>query len=67
MAALGMGILLSFLMKKAVHFCIFMVGFILVVYLNLNSMAVAVIAIIVGVIYYTIIASRSESEVALDE
>ena len=67
MAALGMGILLSFLMKKAVHFCIFMVGFILVVYLNLNSMAVAVIAIIVGVIYYTIIASRSESEMALDE
>lgn len=27
MAALGMGILLSFLMKKAVHFCIFLIGF----------------------------------------
>ena len=67
MAALGMGILLSFLMKKAVHFCIFMVGFILVVYLNLNSMAVAVIAIIIGVIYYTIIASKSESGVAINE
>lgn len=67
MAALGMGILLSFLMKKAVHFCIFMVGFIMIVYFNLSSMAVAVIAIIVGVIYYSIIASKPESGVAINE
>ena len=54
MAALGMGILLSFLWKKSVHFCIFLVGFILVAYLSLNIMAVAVLAIIVAIIYYNI-------------
>ncbi len=59
---LGMGILLSFLMKKATHFCIFLIGFMLVTYLGLNSMAVAVFAIVVAVIYYTIIASKETPE-----
>jgi len=64
MAALGMGILLSFLMKKAVHFCIFLIGFVLVVYFGLNSMAIAVVGIAVAVIYYSILVSKSESEVS---
>ena len=64
MAALGMGILLSFLMKKAVHFCIFLIGFIMVVYFGLNSMAIAVLGIAVAVIYYSILVSKSESEVS---
>ena len=58
MAALGMGILLSFLMKKAWHFCLFLFGFILIVYFALNTMAVAVIATIAAVIYYTAITSN---------
>lgn len=64
MAALGMGILLSFLMKKAVHFCIFLIGFTLVVYFGLNSMAIAVLGICVAVIYYFILISKSEREVS---
>ncbi len=60
MAALGMGILLSFLMKKAYHFFIFLIGFMLVTYLGLGSMAVAVFAIAVAVIYYTILSSKAE-------
>jgi mannose PTS system EIIC component len=58
MAALGMGILLSFLMKKAWHFCLFLLGFILVVYFSLNTMAVAVLATIAAVIYYTAITGK---------
>lgn len=61
MAALGMGILLSFLMKKAWHFCLFLLGFVLVVYFSLNTMAVAVIATIAAVIYYTAITSKKTS------
>jgi PTS system mannose-specific IIC component len=61
MAALGMGILLSFLMKKAWHFCLFLIGFVLVVYFSLNTMAVAVIATIAAVIYYTAINSKKTS------
>ncbi len=57
MAALGMGILLSFLWKKSVHFCVFLIGFMLVAYLGLNSMAVAVFAIIIAIIYYSIASS----------
>ena len=63
MAALGMGILLSFLMKKGVHFCIFLAGFMLVAYLGLNSMALAAFGIVVAIIYYYILSSKSESEV----
>lgn len=59
MAALGMGILLSFLMKKAWHFCLFLLGFVLVVSFNLNIMAVAVIATIAAVVYYTAICKEN--------
>ena len=52
MAALGMGIILSFLLKKKYHLAIFLIGFILVTYFNLGTMAVAVIAIIASVLYY---------------
>lgn len=61
MAALGMGILLSFLMKKAWHFCLFLLGFVLVVYFSLNTMAVAIVATIAAVIYYTAITSKKTS------
>lgn len=55
MAALGMGILLSFLVKKGVHWAIFLGGFVLSTYFGLSTMAVAVVAVIVAVIYYTVI------------
>lgn len=56
MAALGMGILLSFLAKTKVHFAIFMAGFVLIAYFGaqLSVLGVAVIAAIVAFIYYTI-------------
>lgn len=62
MAALGMGILLSFLMKHPWQFCVFLLGYILVKYLSLSSMAVAVIAICVAVIYYEILNKKKESK-----
>ena len=62
MAALGMGILLSFLMKKAWHFCVFLLGFVLVKYLGLSTMAVAVIAICVAVVYYEVLNSKKEAK-----
>jgi PTS system mannose-specific IIC component len=52
MAALGMGIILSFLLKKKYHLAIFLVGFILVTYFNLGTMAVAVVAVITAILYY---------------
>ncbi|MEG0753970.1 MAG: PTS sugar transporter subunit IIC, partial [Angelakisella sp.] len=61
MAALGMGILLSFLMKKAAHFCIFLLGFMLITYFHLNTMAVAVLGIIAAVIYYTYLSTKNEN------
>ena len=51
MAALGMGIIISFLLKKQWQICIFLLGFVLVTYFNLNTMAVAVIATLLAVIY----------------
>lgn len=63
MAALGMGILLSFLMKKSWHFCLFLIGFMMVTYLKLDMMAVAIFAIAASAIYYSIICSRNKSEV----
>lgn len=60
MAALGMGIILSFLLKKKYHIAIFLVGFILVTYLNLNTMAVAVVGILAAVLYYVSISSLGE-------
>ncbi len=58
MAALGMGIILSFLLKKKVHFAIYLAGFVLVTYFQLNIMAVAVVAIITAVIYYTVVSNK---------
>lgn len=52
MASLGMGIILSFLLKKKYHIVIFLAGFILITYFNLSTMAVAVVAIIASVLYY---------------
>lgn len=57
MAALGMGIIVSFLLKKKYHVVIFLAGFILVTYFNLSTMAVAVVAIIVSILYYVIISN----------
>lgn len=62
MAALGMGILLSFLMKKPVHFCLFLLGFVMVTYFGLNIMAVAVLATIAAVIYYTVLSSKDTTQ-----
>lgn len=58
MAALGMGIILSFLLKKKYHIVIFLVGFILVTYFNLSTMAVAVVAIIAAILYYVNVSSQ---------
>jgi PTS system mannose-specific IIC component len=52
MAALGMGIILSFLVKKNIHWAIFPAGFFLVTYFGLNTMAVAIVGIIVAFIVY---------------
>lgn len=57
MAALGMGIILSFLLKKKYHLAIFLVGFILVTYFNLSTMAVAVVAILTTVLYYVAVSN----------
>lgn len=62
MAALGMGILLSFLMKKPWHFCVFLLGFVFVKYFGLSTMAVAVIAICAAVIYYEILNNKKEAK-----
>ncbi len=57
MASLGMGIILSFLLKKKYHIVIFLAGFVLVTYFNLNTMAVAVVGIITAILYYVVNAS----------
>ncbi len=62
MAALGMGILLSFLMKKPVHFAIFIIGFMMIKYLGLSMMAVAIFAIAAAVIYYYVVSAKAEKE-----
>lgn len=58
MAALGMGIILSFLVKKKYDWAIFMGGFILVTYFGLNMMAVATVAVICAILYYVAIDSK---------
>lgn len=64
MAALGMGILLSFLIKERWYFVIFLAGFMLATYFNLSMMGVAVLAAIVAVLYYTVGApAKAETEV----
>jgi len=60
MAALGMGIILSFLVKKGVHWAIFLAGFVLVTYFGLNTMAVAVVGSIVAFIVYAV-SNRQEA------
>ena len=60
MASLGMGIILSFLVKKQYHFAIFLAGFVLVTYFNLSTMAVAVVAVITAILYYVIISRDKE-------
>ncbi len=52
MAALGMGILLSFLVKERWQWALVVLGFLLVGYLQLNMMAIAVLATIIAVVYY---------------
>ena len=61
MTALGMGILLSFLWKKAVHICIFLIGFMMITYLGLSTMAVAMFAIAVALIYFAILSAKDNS------
>lgn len=62
MAALGMGIIISFLLKKQWQICIFLLGFVLVTYFNLNTMAVAVIATLLAVIYYVFQIEQKEAK-----
>lgn len=62
MAALGMGIILSFLVKKGYHWAIFMGGFVLATYFGLSTMAVAVVAVIVAVIYYSVINGKEAAQ-----
>ncbi|MFV0466012.1 MAG: PTS mannose/fructose/sorbose/N-acetylgalactosamine transporter subunit IIC [Lachnospiraceae bacterium] len=62
MAALGMGIILSFLLKKQWQICIFLLGFIMVTYFSLNTMAVAVIATLLAVMYYVFQIGQKEAK-----
>ena len=64
MAALGMGIILSFLLKKKWYICLFLAGFILVTYFNLSTMGVAVVGILVSVIYYQLVTKDKNNEEA---
>lgn len=60
MASLGMGIILSFLIKKQYQFAIYLLGFILVTYFELSTMGVAVVAILVSILYYVITTTLKE-------
>ncbi|MHC1734705.1 MAG: PTS sugar transporter subunit IIC [Erysipelotrichaceae bacterium] len=60
MAALGMGIILSFLLKKQYHIAIYLVGFILVTYFGLSTMAVAVVAILASILYYVAVSKQAD-------
>jgi|SRR5690554_949885 len=62
MAALGMGIILSFLLKKRYHWAIFLIGFTLVTYFQLDIMAVAVVAILAAILYYTVLSNLPAKE-----
>lgn len=62
MAALGMGIILSFLLKKGYHWAIFLVGFILITYFKLSTMAVAVVAVLAAILYYSVISNLPGKE-----
>ena len=54
MAALGMGILLSFLIKEKWQWALVVFGFMLVGYLKLSMMACAMFAIIIAIVYYVL-------------
>lgn len=58
MAALGMGVILSFLIKKKYDWAVFLIGFVLVTYFGLGMMAVAVIGVLAATIFYQIINRR---------
>ena len=60
MAALGMGIILSFLLKKQYHIAIYLVGFILVTYFGLSTMAVGVVAILASILYYVAVSKQAD-------
>lgn len=60
MAALGMGVILSFLIKQHYDWAVFLIGFVLVTYFNLGTMAVAVIGVLTAIIFYQIM-SRKEA------
>jgi len=60
MAALGMGIILSFLIKERYDWAVFLVGFMLIIYFKLSMMAVAVIGVVVAILYYAIIQNTKE-------
>ena len=55
MAALGMGVILSFLIKNKYDWAVFLIGFILVTYFNLGVMAVAIIGVLAAIIIYQIL------------
>lgn len=63
MAALGMGIILSFLLKKQWQICIFLLGFVFITYFGLNTMAVAVVATLLAVVYYIVQLEQKEARV----
>ena len=54
MAALGMGILLSFLIKEKWQWALVVFGFMRVGYLKLSMMACAMFAIIIAIVYYVL-------------
>lgn len=62
MAALGMGILLSFLIKETWQWILVVFGFMLVGYFHLDMMASAMLAIIIAVVYYISQSSREEEK-----
>ena len=52
----------KFLLKKKYHIAIYIAGFIAVTYFQLNTMAVAVIGVIVAVIYYNCVKNLKVKE-----
>lgn len=61
MAAPGIGIIISFLLKKQRQIYISLLGFVLATYFNLNTMAVAVITTLLTVIYYVFQIEQKEA------
>ena len=62
MAALGIGILLSYLLKEKWQFVLFLLGFMLIGNFKLDMMGVTVFATIIAIIYYTILTSKGANE-----